>query len=172
MAVKKIKVHGNVRWRARVAIRGRQKVAYCPTKDEAKRAEIAFYQTLRAEAEQAETGGSGRPRSARCWISTRDISKFHRKPSETVGRARDTAKTIARVLPELLDRPVSAIGDADVLAFVKAREREGKAEVVDRPPRARAPRLAGPVRAVGTPVMRGLFGDRCYAMVLRRRKCS
>jgi hypothetical protein len=85
MAVKKIKVHGNVRWRARVAFRGRQKVAYCPTKDEAKRAEIAFYQTLRAEAEQAETGGNGRPRSARCWISTRDISNSTGSPRRPSG---------------------------------------------------------------------------------------
>ena len=130
MAVKKIRVHGNVRWRARVVFRGTQKVAYCPTKDAAKAAEVEFYQALREEAEQAERAGQ-QPATLRALLDlyVADL-EFRRKPSETVGRARDTAKTIARVLPELLDRPVSVIGDDDIRAFITGREREGKVEVV------------------------------------------
>jgi len=38
-------------------------------------------------------------------------------PSPEPGRVQE----VARVMPELLDRPVSAIGDDDVFAFIKAR---------------------------------------------------
>jgi integrase len=130
MAVKKIRVHGNVRWRARVVVAGEQKVAYKASRDEARDAEAALRQELKAKSAQAEQQGQ-RPATLRALLDLyAEHLEFHRKPRETVARARDTARTIGRVLPELLDRPVSAIGDADVFAFVKAREREGKAEVV------------------------------------------
>lgn len=130
MAVKKVRVHGNVRWRARVVFRGLQKVAYCPTKEAAKRREVEFYQDLRKDAEQADQTGH-QPATLRTLLDlyVADL-EFRQKPSETVGRARDTLKTIGRVLPELVERPVSAIGDDDVWSFIATRERAVKAEVV------------------------------------------
>ena len=139
MAVRRIKNHGKWVWRARVAFRGRQRVAYRHTKDEARQAEGEFYRALREEAEQAERAGQQPATLGELLDLYVTDLEFHRKTPETVGRARDTVKTVARVLPELLARPVSAIGDADLFAFVKAREREGRvvSEIVAGEKRAR-----------------------------------
>jgi integrase len=48
------------------------------------------------------------------------------KGEDTVKRAASTAKMVERVTPALLDMPVSAIGDAEVFAFLNARARDGR----------------------------------------------
>lgn len=55
------------------------------------------------------------------------------KSEDTSGRAEQTALAVERLLPELLDRPVSKIGDAEVFAFRAARLDAGKLvhELVD-----------------------------------------
>jgi integrase len=47
------------------------------------------------------------------------------KSPETIGRAVETAKAVERLMPEVLDRTVTEIGDAEIFAFRKARDREG-----------------------------------------------
>ena len=85
-----------------------------------------LYRTIREEAAQADQAGQ-RPATVRALLDlyVKNLED-RRKSPETVGRARETVKTIARVLPDLLDRPVGAIADADILEFVAAREREGQ----------------------------------------------
>lgn len=132
MAVKKVRNHGQWRWRTRVVFRGRQRVAYRLTKDEAKAAEVEFYRALREEVEREARAGQ-LPATLRALLDLY-VERLERqgKRADTVARARDTVKTIGRVLPALLDRPVSAIGADDVFDFARAREREGQtvAEVV------------------------------------------
>src|SRR3990172_8506132 len=40
---------------------------------------------------------------------------------DTIGRAVETAHVVERLMPDLLDRPVSRIGEAEIFAFRKAR---------------------------------------------------
>ena len=47
------------------------------------------------------------------------------KGEESVGRVGYTRKVIEDIMPALLDKPVSAIGDAEVFAFRSTRVREG-----------------------------------------------
>jgi integrase len=139
MAVRRVKNHGKWVWRARVVYRGRRRVAYRATKDEARQLEGTFYHEVREEVAQADRAGE-RPATCRALLDLYVAElELHRKKPETVGRARQTVKTVERVLPDFLDRPVSAIGDADILAFVKAREQEGRVvtEMVAGEPRER-----------------------------------
>jgi integrase len=54
------------------------------------------------------------------------------KSDDTVGRAERTALAVERLTPELLDRPVTTFGDADVYAFRVARARGNKPGTVNR----------------------------------------
>jgi hypothetical protein len=54
------------------------------------------------------------------------------KSDDTVGRAERTALAVERLTPELLDRPVTTFGDADVYAFRVARARGSKPGTVNR----------------------------------------
>jgi integrase len=126
MAVKKVRNHGKWVWRARVVFRGQRRVAYKATKDEARQVEGEFYREVREEAAQEERAGQ-RPATLRVLLDLYITHlEDHRKSPETVATARQTVATVGRVCPELLDRPVSAIGDADILAFVRTRERAGR----------------------------------------------
>jgi hypothetical protein len=53
------------------------------------------------------------------------------KSDDTVGRAEQTALAVERLTPELLDRPVTTFGDADVYAFRVARARGSKPGTVN-----------------------------------------
>ena len=67
------------------------------------------------------------------------------KSAETVGRAAQTALAVQPVLPELLDKPVGAVTDADIFAFRAAMLPGGEADPRDRGREARqAPRAAKP----------------------------
>jgi integrase len=126
MSVRRIKNHGKWIWQARVALRGRRRAAFRASKDEARQAEADLLRELRAESVEAELTGQ-RPATLRqlleCYVA--DLEK-RGKGADTIGRAVSTAKALERVTPEALDRPVSAIGDAEIFAFRNARAREGK----------------------------------------------
>jgi integrase len=109
-----------------VNFHGRRRVSYHATKDAARQAEQGFYTAVRQEAQQATQAGQ-HPATLRGLLALY-VTRLedHGKGPETVGRARQTVGVLERVSPDLLDRPVSAIGDADLLAFVRAREREGR----------------------------------------------
>jgi integrase len=126
MSVRRIKNHGKTVWQARVAYRGRRRAAFRASKDEARQAESDLLRELRAEAAQAEQTGQ-RPATLRqlldCYVADLETRG---KSAATIDRAVSTAKAVERVTPDCLDKPVSAISDADLFAFRNGRAREGK----------------------------------------------
>jgi integrase len=143
MAVRRMRNHGQWVWRARVAFRGRQMAAFCATRDEARQAEQDLYRKVRDEAARAATDGAKA-------ATLRDLLDVYATRLEDHGksayRARQTARLVGHALPQLLDRPVSEIGEADILAFVRARERDGHTVTV---------RVAGETTARREPIKPG-----------------
>jgi len=126
MAVRKIRNHGKWVWQARVAYRGLRRAAFHATKDEARTAEGELLQALKTEVGQAA-------QEAAAPATLRQLLEFYAfdmgargRGEESVGRVDYTRRSIEAVVPELLDKPVGAIGDAEVFAFRNARAREGK----------------------------------------------
>jgi len=125
MAVRKIKNHGKWVWPARVAYGGLRKSAFRATKDEARDAESELRSELKALAGQAEQE-SQRPATLRQLLEFYTLDMRARgRGEESVGRVDYTRRSIEALVPELLDRPVSAIGDAEIFAFRNAKAREG-----------------------------------------------
>ncbi len=124
MAVKKIKVNGRWVWQARVAYKGLRKSTIRETKDDARTAEAGLLQELKAKvgqaAEQAEAPAT----------------------LQTIGRAVETARAFERLMPDLIDRPVTKIREADIFAFRKARSETSLSAVALRE-RAEALRRGG-----------------------------
>jgi integrase len=125
MAIRRIKNHGKWVWQARVAYQGLRKAALRATKDEAKDAEGALRQELKTLAGQSEQEGQ-RPATLRQLLEFYALDMRARgKGEESVGRVDYTRRSIEAIVPELLDKPVSAIGDADVFAFRNGRAHSG-----------------------------------------------
>lgn len=130
MAVRKVRNHGKVVWQARVAYRGLRKAAFRATREEARQAESALLAELKVRAEAGEQEAQ-RPATLRqCFEFYVADLEARGKGRDTVGRAVETAHVVERLMPELLDRPVSRIGDAELYAFRNVRLREGKAATV------------------------------------------
>jgi len=125
MSVRRIRNHGKWVWQARVAVRGLRKAAIRPTRDEARQAEADLLRDLRAQA--AETAAeTGRPATLRQLLELYALDMQARgKGEESVDRVTYTRKVIEDLVPELLEKPVSAIGDGDIFAFRNRRAREG-----------------------------------------------
>ena len=125
MAVRRIKNHGRWVWQARVAYRGLRKAAFRATKDEALDAQSELRSDLKALAGQAEQEAQ-RPATLRQLLEFYPLDMRARgRGEESVGRVDYTRRSIEALAPDLLDRSVSAIGDAEVFAFRNARAREG-----------------------------------------------
>ena len=103
-------------WLARVAYQGRRRAKVCRTKEEARHAEGELLRELKAEAARTEQEGA-RPATLR-WLLEFYVDDLaaRGKGQDTIGRAVETAHVV-----ELLDKPVTRIGDADVFAFRRAR---------------------------------------------------
>jgi hypothetical protein len=126
MSVRRIKNHGKWVWQARVAYRGLRRAAFRASKDEARQAESDLLGARKAEAAQVE-------QQDQRLATLRQLFDFYAqdltdrgKSEDTTGRAEQPALAVERLLPALLDRPVSKIGDAEVFAFRVARLREGQ----------------------------------------------
>jgi integrase len=125
MAIRKIKNHGKWVWQARVAYRGLRRATFRPSKDEARQAESDLLGALKAESAQAEQQGQ-RPATLRQLLEFYALDMRARGKGEaSVCRVDYTRRSIEAVVPDLLDKPVSAIADADVFAFRDGRVREG-----------------------------------------------
>jgi integrase len=125
MAVRRIKNHGKWVWQARVAYAGLRKATFRATKDEARDAEGELRSELKARAGQEEQEAQ-RPATLRQLLEFYALDMRARgKGEESVGRVEYTARTMRETLPALLDKPVSAIVDADVFAFRTARAQAG-----------------------------------------------
>ena len=121
MAIRHIRLNGRKVWQARVAYRGLRTSTIRPTKQAARDAEAELLQALKVRAGQAEKAG-GRP------ATLRQLFEFYAADLEargrgvdSIGRAVETARAVERLMPNLLDWPVSRIGEAEVFAFRKAR---------------------------------------------------
>lgn len=125
MAIRKIKNHGKWVWQARVAYRGLRRSAFRASKDEARQAESDLLAALKAEAARVEQHEQ-RPATLRHLLEFYALDMRARgKGEESVGRVDYTRRSVEAVTPEILDKAVSAIGDADVFAFRNGRARAG-----------------------------------------------
>jgi integrase len=121
MSVKRIKNHGKWVWQARVAYRGRRKAAFRDTKEAAREAESDLLRVLKAEATEAEQEGA-KPATLRQLLEFYvDDLVARGKGPETIATASGTAHVVELLMPELLEKPVTKIGDADVFAFRRTR---------------------------------------------------
>ena len=126
MAIKRIKVNCRKVWQARVAYHGLRKSTIRHTKEAARDAEAELLGELKARAGQAEAEAAA-PATLRQLLEFYAFDMGARgRGEESVGRVDYTRRSIEAVVPELLDKPVGAIGDAEVFAFRNARAREGK----------------------------------------------
>jgi integrase len=126
MSVRRIKNHGTWVWQARVAYKGLRRAAFRPTKDEARTAEAELLRALKAEHGQADQAAAAPATLKQLFeFYVADLEARGKTPDSVV-RAAQTADVIERLMPELLARPVSRIGDAELYAFLNARLREGK----------------------------------------------
>ena len=125
MAVKRVRNHGQWRWRARVHVHGQRKVGYYATKDEARQAEGAFYRDLKHQAE-GEQRADAAPATVKqhCELYVFDLER-RGKAKDSIDRASTTAKAIAAHAPALLARPVSQVTARDLYDFRQARLRAG-----------------------------------------------
>ena len=121
MAVKKIKVNGRRVWQARVAYRGLRKSTIRETKDKARSAEAELLQELKAKVGQAEQQAEAPATMRRLFEFYVGDLEARGKSADTIGRAVETARALERLMPDLIDRPVTKIKQADIFAFRKAR---------------------------------------------------
>lgn len=133
MSVRRIKNHGKWVWQVPVAYRGLRRAAFRASKDEACQAESDLLGALKAEAAQVEQQDQRLATLRQLFEFYAQDLKDRGKSEDTTGRAEQTALAVERLLPALLNRPVSKIGDGDVFAFRAARLREGQVvhELVD-----------------------------------------
>jgi integrase len=126
MAIRRIKVHGRKVWQARVALRGGRRSRLCESKDQARQVEAELLQELQTHFVQAEEQGV-RPATLRALLEfyAQDMAA-RGKGEESVERVEYTARAVEALLPDLLEKPVGEIADADIFAFRNARVREGK----------------------------------------------
>jgi integrase len=104
-----------------VAYKGLRKSTIRDTKAEARTAEADLLQELKAKvgqaAQQAETPATLRG----LFESYAENLEARGKSTDTIGRAVEMARAFERLMPDLIDRPVSKIKEADIFAFRKAR---------------------------------------------------
>jgi integrase len=125
MAVKKIRNHGKWVWLARVAYCGVRRAAFRDSKEAAREAEGELLRALKVQANQAERAAA-RPATLRQLLEYYALDMAARgKGEESVGRVDYTRRSIEALLPEFLEKPVSAIADADLFAYRNLRAREG-----------------------------------------------
>src|SRR2546428_295415 len=117
MAIKRVKNHGNWRWRVRVVVAGIQKVTYKASRDAARDAEAALRQELKAQAAEAEQQDQ-RPATLRqlCEFYVQGL-RDRGKSEDTIGRAEQTALALERLLPDLLGLFFNATAATEIFAF-------------------------------------------------------
>src|SRR5439155_15480627 len=126
MAVRRVRNHGKWVSMARVALAAHRRAAFKATREEARDAEADLRRALKAEAAQ-DAAQAARPATLRQLFDFYAADLEARgKSRDTIVRAAETRSVLARLCPELLDRPVSRIGEADVFAFRTIRAREGR----------------------------------------------
>jgi integrase len=100
--------------------------AFRPTKEAARDAEAELLQELKARAAAQDQVDQAPATLRQLFAYYVEDLEARGKGADTVARAKETQQVLKRVLPELLDRPVSRIGDGELYAFRQARLRDGK----------------------------------------------
>ncbi len=132
MAVRRTKSHGKHVWQARVAFRGRRRSIYCATYAEARTAERRLLDRFETDAARAAQAAAA-PATLRMLFDGYVANLANRgKSVDTIGRAVVTRRAVERLLPELLDQPVSLIGDGDLYAFTRARGGQATPGTINR----------------------------------------
>src|SRR5262249_51500055 len=109
MAVTRMRNHGKWVWQARIAYKGLRKAAFRATKDEAKDAESELRQDLKKRSGEAEQEAN-RPATLRQLLEFYALDMRARGRGEaSVDRVDYTRRSIEALLPQLLDKQVSAI---------------------------------------------------------------
>ncbi len=121
MAVRRIRVHGRKVWQARVAYKGLRKSTLRETKEEAREAEAALLQELKAQAGRAAEQAQAPATLRQLFEAYVEDLDARGKDEETVARAAQTARVVEALVPELLNKPVTRITEADIFAFRRAR---------------------------------------------------
>jgi integrase len=144
MSYHKITVNGRKVWQARVALGGErlstivvideatgEKVKDRPllTRDDARKAEAALLRALEARHGRAAQAGAAPATLRKLFEFYIQDLEDRGKSGDVIGRAQETAHAVERLMPALLDRPVSTITDADVFAFRKTRAADSGAAV-------------------------------------------
>jgi integrase len=119
--VKKIKVNGRWVWQARVAYKGLRKSTIREAKDQARTAEAELLQGLKAKVGQAAQQAEAPATLRSLFEAYAENLEARGKGADTIGRAVETARAFERLMPDLIDRPVDKIKEADIFAYRKAR---------------------------------------------------
>ena len=104
-----------------MAYRGLRKSTIRDSKDQARTAEAELLQELKAKAGQAAQQAEEPATLRSLFEAYAENLEARGKGAETVGRAVETARAFERLMPDLIDRPVTKIREADIFAFRKAR---------------------------------------------------
>jgi integrase len=133
MPIYRKKINGRKVYWVRVNYQRLHASRVCESREAAKDAEAELRDRLRKTVEQAEQAGQ-QPATLKALFEAyvEDLEARGKGP-DTIGRAAQTATTVERVLPALLDVPVGQFKDKDLFAFREARTRAGtKPSTVNR----------------------------------------
>jgi integrase len=126
------KFNGRMRYRVRVTYRGVQLTKLCDTQREAKCVEAELLTQLRATHAQRQVDGE-RPVTLRAALEAYVADLEDRgKATDSVIRAVTTAKAVAALLPNVIDRPVHECGAKQIFMFRKARSQRCRPSGVNR----------------------------------------
>jgi integrase len=157
MSLRQIKVNGRKVWQARIAFKHLRKSAIRESREEARQLEGQLLRDLQERVRSAESDAAA-PATLRALLDAYAEDLVDRgKGDESVGRVEYTARAIEALMPELLERPVTTIGDAEIFAFRKVRK---QASLPARELRERATRLRG----AGDPAGADLLDSRALAL--------
>lgn len=123
--IRQVRINGRLVWQVRVACQGQRRSRLCETFDQARQAKGELLAELEQAADQAEQEAQ-RPATLRQLLEYYALDMAARgKGEESVGRVDYTRRSIEALMPELLEKPVGAIADADLFAYRNRRAREG-----------------------------------------------
>jgi integrase len=116
MSVRQVRVHGRKAWQARVAYLGRRTSQICENKDAARTAEGELLRALKAQA-GADEQETERPATLEEALEGYKANMATRgKGADSIGNVESTLGVLRALLPDLLAKPVGAIGDRDIFA--------------------------------------------------------
>jgi integrase len=133
VAVRRFKRDGQWRWQARVMVDGRRLSLTRDTREAARDAEAELRQQLR-DALLVKQAEQARPATLREVFELYLVHlELRGRAAESITRTEQVVAVPQAVLPQPLDQPVTAFGEAEILAFRSARQRRGiKSATINR----------------------------------------